>query len=523
MVDTVNPPTPVVPQISVTPPGQPASWRKRLGSLGGRTLTVLAILALLVAAADRSGWFSDWSADRRFTLSPRLVQLIQQQKEPIELVALWGADAQTALAPLESMLQRMGTISPTVTYRRIDPELQKPVMEKFREKYHDAQPFTLYVTRGERVFAIGITGYTRLVLQREVGGALVTLAEEKLPLAYVFQGHGELRPGGGAENGGQLLLDSLSLAGFQVQTIDGTTTQDPSPDGILVIAGPTSPLGARDLKRIDQHLIDGGGLLVLADDKAPNDLIWWLRRHGVFVGGKTIPDPASEAPNPAKIVVTLEHFFKGQEAIFPNHRLLIDGALLNPEQAVTKVLAQGGVALLSPWTAPVMVIQPVSSNQEANAALASIYEKLETQPFTGQPLFRTEPSDAWEKPRAAPLEAPADLAQLPSIPLAWAVEYQPHKKSALANIGGRLVVWGSRSALSDGILTQANFANDQFLRQAAAWLARRTAATDIPEAEVAAFQVNASDNALFLILGGLLAVIPCLCLGLAMLTWWDRR
>lgn len=508
---------------SPTPSSQAGSWRKRLGSLGGRTLTVLAILILVVAAADRSGWLSDWSADRRFTLSPRLVQLIEQQKQPIELVALWGTDAQAALAPLESMLQRMGTISPAVTYRRIDPELQKPVMEKFREKYHDAQPFTLYVTRGERVFAIGISGYTRLVLQREVGGALVTLAEEKLPLAYIFQGHGELRPGAGAENGGQLLRDSLALAGFQVQTLDGTTSQDPSPDGILVVAGPTSPLGIRDLKRIDEHLQDGGGLLVLADDKAPNDLIWWLRRHGVFVGGQTIPDPASAAPNPAAIVVTLEHYFKGQEAIFPNHRLLVEGSLLNPEQPVTKVLAQGGVALLSPWTAPVMVLQPGSPNQEANQALISLYAQLGTQPFMGQPLFRTVPGDSWEKPRAAPLEAPADLAQRPSIPLAWAVEYQPHAESAQSNIGGRLVVWGSRAALSDDILTQTNFANDQFLRQAAAWLARRTAATDIPEAEVAAFQVNASDNVLFLILGGLLAVIPCLCLGLAMLTWWDRR
>lgn len=496
-------------------------WWKRLGSLGGRTITVLAVLIVLVAAADRSGWVSDWSADRRFTLSPRLVQLIGAQKEPVELVALWGAEAQ--LEPVEAMLQRMGSISPTVTYRRIDPVLQKPLMEKFREKHHEAQPFTLYVTRGERVFAIGINGYTRLVLQRDVGGALVTLAEENLPMAYIMQGHGELRPGGGAENGGQLLRDSLALAGFQVQQVDGTTTQAPSADGILVLAGPTSALGERDVKLVDQHLHDGGGLLILADDQAPNDLIWWLRRHGLFVGGRTLPDPSSNAPNPAQIVVTLYHFFKGQEAAFPNHRLLIDGSLLNPAQPITKALAAGGVDLFSPWTSPVMLLQPATPNQEVNAALIAAYEKVATQPFTGQPLFRTEAGDAWEKPRAAPLEAPTDLAQHPPLALAWSVEYQATPDSARAGVGGRIVVWGSRAALSDGVLAQANFANDQFLRQAGAWLARRTAATDIPEAEVAAFQVNASDNALFLILGGLLAVIPCLCLGLAMLTWWDRR
>ena len=76
---------------------------------------------------------------------------------------------------------------------------------------------------------------------------------------------------------------------------------------------------------------------------------------------------------------------------------------------------------------------------------------------------------------------------------------------------------------SDAVLAQTNFANEQFLRSATTWLARRTAATDIPEAEVAAFQVNASDGGLFAVLGLLLAAVPCVCLGVAMLTWWDRR
>jgi hypothetical protein len=73
------------------------------------------------------------------------------------------------------------------------------------------------------------------------------------------------------------------------------------------------------------------------------------------------------------------------------------------------------------------------------------------------------------------------------------------------------------------VLAQTNFANEQLLRRATTWLARRTAATDIPDAELTAFQINASDSGMFAILGLLVAVIPCLCLGLAMLTWWDRR
>lgn len=495
---------------------------KRLGTLGGRTVTILLVLAVLVAAGDRSGLLSDWSADRRFTLSPRLTTLLESQQQPVELVGIWGVDDKERLEPIEAMLGRMAAVTPKVTYRRIDPELQKPLLSQFSEKFSDAQPGSLYVTRGDRAYAIGLTPYTRLVLQREVGGALVTLAEPTLPPAYLLQGHGELRAGGGPENGGEHLAHSLALAGFQVSAIDGTRTQQPSPEGLLVVAGPTSALGERDLTLLTQHLQDGGGMLLLADDRAPADLTTWLRRRGVFLGGAAQPDPGSDAPNPGMVVVSLRRHFVGQEAAFPHHNLAIDGELLNPQHPVTMPLATGGVPLISPWTTAVFLLQPDPQDPES-APLIRRYQELGTQPFLGQVLLRTAQADVWTKPRAAPLEAPQDLDKRPPLPVAWAIEYQAAPDSVRANVGGRLLVWGSRQAVSDGVLAQANFANDQLVRQASAWAARRSAASDIPDAEIAAFQVNASDNGLFLIMAALLALVPCCCLGAAMLTWWDRR
>ena len=217
-----------------------AGFWQRIGSLGGRTLTVLAVLAVLVAAADRSGLLSDWSSDRRFTLSPRLTLLITAQNEPVELVGIWTADQRSQLEAIEAMLQRMASLNPRVTWRRIDPELQKPLLTAFAETYGDAQPGSLYITRGKRAYAIGISPYTRLILQREVGGALLTLAETELPPAYLLQGHGELRPQGGPENGSDHLAHTLALAGFQVEALDAARTRQPSPEGLLVVPGPTA-------------------------------------------------------------------------------------------------------------------------------------------------------------------------------------------------------------------------------------------------------------------------------------------
>ena len=506
----------------ISPPANGGFWQ-RLGSLGGRTLVTLLVLVVITAAADRSGLLVDWSADRRFTLSPRLTALLLAQSEPVELVGIWGTDDAERLSAITALVTRMGTVTPKVTFRRLDPELQKPLVTQFSERFKEAQPGTLYVTRGDRAFTIGLTPATRLVLQREVGGALVTLAEHDLQPAYLLQGHGELRPGTGPHDGSNLLAKSLALAGFQVTPLDGSTSQQPSPSGVLVVAGPTGPLGERDLKQLSQHLQDGGGALILADDRAPDDLVKWLRVRGVFIGDLgPHGDPGSDLGNPSLITVSLRRHFVGQEADFPHHNLLLDGPLLNPAQPITQPLLAGGIPLLSPWTSPVFPLMP-DIKSDNGQALAQRYRSLGTQPFMAEPLLRSMPADAWAKPRAQALAAPGELEQRPSVPLACAIEFQPDANSVRANVGGRLVVWGSRQAASDAVLAQSNFANEQFLRSATTWLARRTAATDIPEAEITAFQVNASDGGLFAVLALLLAGVPCVCVGVAMLTWWDRR
>ncbi len=336
-------------------PGDQASrfWQ-RLGSLGGRTLLTVLVLAVLVAAADRSGFLSDWSADRRFTLSPRLTALLIAQTDPVELVGIWSVDEQERLSAITALATQMGTVTPKVTFRHLDPELQKPLVTQFAERFQQAQPGTLYVTRGKRAFTIALTPATRLVLQREVGGALLTLAEPDLQPAYLLQGHGELRPDAAAPDSANLLVRGLALAGFAVTRLDASTAQQPSPHGVVVVAGPTGSMGDHDLKILGQHLQDGGGILVLADDRATSDIAVWLRRRGVFLGdlGPKV-DPAASFGNPGLITVSLRRHFVGQEAEFPHHNLLLDGPLLNPAHPVSQALIAPGLQFLSPLSGPV--------------------------------------------------------------------------------------------------------------------------------------------------------------------------
>jgi hypothetical protein len=135
-------------------------------------------------------------------------------------------------------------------------------------------------------------------------------------------------------------------------------------------------------------------------------------------------------------------------------------------------------------------------------------------------LLRLPPSQGWigdPTPRQEPQEPEAR-----PIPLALALELAP-RDDAVRRQGARLAIWGSRQAASDLVLGEERFANDQLLADMAAWLANRDAGLPIPEADLKAYRVEADENGLRLVMGLLVALIPCLCLGGAILMWLDRR
>jgi len=98
-----------------------SSWWRRLGALSGTTLAILVAIVIGVAAADRAGLTADLSADHRFTLHPRLVALVQEQREPVAITGFWGVADRDALVGIETLCKRLGALTPTVTWQRLDP------------------------------------------------------------------------------------------------------------------------------------------------------------------------------------------------------------------------------------------------------------------------------------------------------------------------------------------------------------------------------------------------------------------
>nr|MBA3936942.1 hypothetical protein [Planctomycetota bacterium] len=234
---------------------------------------------------------------------------------------------------------------------------------------------------------------------------------------------------------------------------------------------------------------------------------------------------AAGAPTrPGQVLASMHHHFVGQDAVLPHHNLLFDAAGMNPAHPVTAQTAAGGRSVLSPWSTILTIVDPAGLGDSAAANdLIAAYLAIGTPPFTAQRLLSTYPGDVWAAPRTDPLQPPAQLATAKPFDLACALSYHAAATSVRQDRHTRLVVWASRQAASDGVLGLGTFANAALLADCCRWLANREAATDIPAAETAAFRVDCSDNALTYLTAILVAIIPCLFIGGAIIAWWERR
>lgn len=497
-------------------------WWRKAGIVGGPRLAIALLLVAGAAAAARSGIAADLSADRRFTLSPALTRQLAARSAPVDLVGIWDDGVDGALGPVSDAAQRMAEAARSGSWKRLDPVRHRPALADFAARHGDPAPPAIWVVSGERATRIPLSRASRLTLQRDVAGALIALDDPAPPTVRILQGHGELRPDGRGDDGCGMLTGALAAAGLRTATLDDAAPAPPAGD-VIAVLGPTSALGGTALGRLDAHLRDGGGLLVLQDDRGPADLGQWLRRRGVLSAGavpralvegkdvRAVLDPAAPCL-PPRHLVSLSRHWAGAERDLPHHNLLLRTAEnLNPENPLTATLVAGGLQLLSPFTGACEALRP------------EMVAEAGTPAFDAVPLMWTIPGDVWERARGEPLQVPQGLEQAAPRALAWALTYQPAADAASSARSGRLVVWGSRQAASDAVLGQAAFANGQALAGMGRWLAHREAPPEVPEAELRAFQVGIADGALEILVAVLAVLVPVICIGGALLAWLEQR
>ncbi|MCA9751366.1 MAG: Gldg family protein [Gemmatimonadetes bacterium] len=249
----------------------------------GRFLLVAAAAAVVLAVAERTDRVSDWTADRRLTLSVGTRERLASVDRDVEIVAFFrrGGEEEAARANVAGLLESYSRESARVRWRFVDPEAEPREAERA-----GAGDRMLVVRAGDR------TELVRSASESTLTAALGRLLRPRNPVVVFVGGHREKSPQDPGRDGLSGLGAALADQGIRTDVLAPVDAQTPpeAPD-LVVLAGPRIDPSPAELEWLAGRLDAGGAVLVWLDPAPLPRLESWLAERGIAPGHRAVLDP----------------------------------------------------------------------------------------------------------------------------------------------------------------------------------------------------------------------------------------
>lgn len=203
----------------------------------------------------------DLTADKSHTLSPETIKTLQALPQPVTVDAFFTprTPSDTAKNMLEDF--RSNAKKDNFSYKLINPD-SDPVAAQQANITQD----------GSLVFHMGShQEVVTSVTEQDMTTALVRLINPGVRNVYFITGHGEEDPeaSGSGSRAYSMAKAALVSKNYTVKKLNLLTAHAvPSDATVVVVAGPTQPLAAEEIKPL-QDYVDKGGALVVMEEPLP--------------------------------------------------------------------------------------------------------------------------------------------------------------------------------------------------------------------------------------------------------------
>ncbi|MCX5752607.1 MAG: Gldg family protein [Candidatus Krumholzibacteria bacterium] len=217
-------------------------------------LAFAAILVLLQMLASRHGVAFDTTANKRFSLSPQTVKILDRLGKEVVFTCFFKADApdRTALADL---LREYADENPRVKYSFIDPDKDPVAARRYKIRSYG----TIVVESGGSEEQIAQTTEEKLT------NAILKVTRDTKRIIYCLTGHGEKSIDDAQPAGLSGLKSSVEAEGYAIRNLLTLRDSIPPDCAILLIPGPEKDLYAPERGMIERFMSGGGSILVLID------------------------------------------------------------------------------------------------------------------------------------------------------------------------------------------------------------------------------------------------------------------
>lgn len=249
----------------------------------GAALVVVLALGVVVLANALSVRHStrwDLTENKRNSLSPQTIRVLQTLRMPVEAIAFFRSDT-PGKRPAEDMLKQYASYSSgKLTWRMEDPDRAPGLAKRYGVESYG----TVVLERGGGKAEVR----SEKVLDAEedkLTNALVKLTRDAKRVVYVLKGHGELDMAQSDRPGFSQAKDQLEKANYEVKDLTlARESKVPDDAGILIVAGARTDLLPPELEAFDAYIARGGKALVMLAPFQADGLAKHLARYGFDVG-----------------------------------------------------------------------------------------------------------------------------------------------------------------------------------------------------------------------------------------------
>lgn len=249
------------------------------------TFACFAFLLAIQAILNNHNYRVDLTPEKKFTLSPRTEQIVQNLQQDVQALAFINSDRPENFF-VEDMLWRMGNLSKHFHYTIVDMN-RNPAMAR---QYHAQQYGTLvFEVEGKQKGVLLSSG------ESAVASTLMQVTRKKDRTVYFLTGHGE----GSLSNedshtGYSKLRGSIFDETYHEKSLSFGTSGGVVPDDatVVIILGPKGPFTAEEISALEAFVQRGGSLFVLLDVHGSPSLIPFLEKYNVHAPDLVAVDPS---------------------------------------------------------------------------------------------------------------------------------------------------------------------------------------------------------------------------------------
>ncbi len=217
---------------------------------------LLAIVGLVEAVSYRHNARVDLTENRRHSLSPQTIQLLQKLQTEVNAVAFFRSDQPGKRVAEDLLTQYARYGGQRFTWRVVDPDREPGLARRYSVESYG----TVVLETKER---------SEKVLDAEeekLTNALIKLTREGKRVIYVVQGHGERQLDSSDRDGLSEAKAALERANYEVKPLAlGRAGKVPPDAAVVIVPGPRTELFPPEVDALDGYLAQGGKVLLMVD------------------------------------------------------------------------------------------------------------------------------------------------------------------------------------------------------------------------------------------------------------------